>query len=133
MPCFPCVVIAVWGNHPENMAEWELSPAFTKVRKIVGNMVFYGIDGMPSARGRPSKHEKKSTAQNEVKAAFGKVGGKWMHLEVIIQSSWDAIADRKKRKTGYSLFVGTNTTPSRKSEPLTLSRSLGELLQKRRP
>ncbi len=108
------------------MAEWELSPAFTKVRKRLGNMVFYEIDGIPRARKRPSRREKNSPAQDEVNTAFGKVGGDWKYLEGIIQASWDAIADRKKRKTGYSLFVGANTTPQRKGEPLALSRPLGE-------
>ncbi len=89
-------------------------------------MVFYEIDGIPRARKRPSRREKNSPAQDEVNTAFGKVGGDCKYLEGIVQSSREAIADRKKRKTGYSLFMGANTTLQRKGEPLALSRPLGE-------
>ena len=82
-----------------NIAKWELSPAFTRVRKKLGNMVYYDIDGEIHARKLPSKPETVSPAQSSTSASFKKVSGDWKYLTGVIQDSWKSIENRKKRRS----------------------------------
>ncbi len=108
------------------MAEWELSPAFMKVRKKLGNMVFYAKNGEILARKLPAKREQNSQAQDEITAAFTQVGYDWKYLAGVIQNSWDEAA-KSKKGIGYTCFVGANITLQREGNALDLSRSLGQL------
>jgi len=109
------------------MAQWELSPAFMKVRRRLGNMVFYELKGEIHARKRPSKREKDSPAQAEVISTFKKLIGDWRCLDSVIQESWRAAARSQPRHgSGYTLFMGTNLSHRRRGEPLELSKTLGQ-------
>ncbi len=109
------------------MAKWKLSPAFTEVHETLGNMVFYDIDGTTHARSRPSEREITSPVQLEVNHAFASVARDWKYLKGVIQDSWGAVSDTKKRRSGYTLFIGANVPLQKKSDPIELSRPLGEL------
>lgn len=108
------------------MAKWELSPAFTRVRKKLGNMVYYDIDGEIHARKLPSKPETVSPAQSSTRASFKKVSGDWKYLTGVIQDSWKSIENRKKRRSAYDLFLGANITPQRNGKALTLTQPYGQ-------
>jgi len=110
------------------MAQWELSPAFMKVHRRLGNMIFYELKGRIHARKRPSKREKVSSAQAEVIDAFKKLISDWRCLEALIQESWRIAARSHPRHgSGYTLFMGTNLSYRRRGKPLELSRPLGAL------
>lgn len=108
------------------MAEFELSPAFEKVRRKLGNMIFYVSEGDVFARKRGGKQNGATPAQEVVREAFTELAGSWKYLEGIVQDSWNAAAKRKKRLKGYSAFLGANIDRQRKARPLELAKSFGE-------
>lgn len=108
------------------MADFELSPAFTSVRKKLGNMVFYNLEGEIFARKLPKKKTKTSPGQDRITGTFSAVSGYWKYLDGIIQVSWNFHAKKKKRLRGYSAFIGANMSRSLNGRPLELSRPLGE-------
>lgn len=109
------------------MAQWELSPAFMKVQRRLGNMVFYELKGRIHARKRPERRKKDSPAQAEVIEAFKKLIGDWRCLDGLMRESWRAAARaHPKHGSGYTLFMGTNLPHRRRGEPLELSMTMGE-------
>lgn len=108
------------------MANWELSPAFQSVNKKLGNMVFYNIDGTTFARRRPVKRSASSAAQESVTGSFKKLSASWRYLDGIVQASWNTQANKKKRISAYSAFIGANINRHRNGEPLGISIPAGE-------
>jgi len=107
------------------MAQFDMNPAFERVRKRLGNIVFYTSEGDVFARRRPGKRSASTPAQEEIQAAFKKLAGDWKFLEGIIQESWNLAAKNRKRLQGYAAFLGANVTSQRGGVPLELSKSMG--------
>lgn len=108
------------------MASFELSPAFINVRKKLGNMVFYNLEGDVFARKIPKKRSKNTTAQDEINSSFSILSVYWKYLGGIIQESWNIHARKKKRLRGFASFIGANVTRQRNGVPLELSKITGE-------
>lgn len=108
------------------MAHWELNPAFSNVRKKVGNMVFYKVNGRLYSRKAPGKRANTTPAQELVKQSFIAVSSCWKNLDGIVQQSWRSWAKERTYITGRAGFLGANISRHKNGEPLELSKNLGE-------
>ncbi len=109
------------------MSEIELNPMFLRMRKGLGDVVFFERDGRLYTRVKGRKNSQPSAAQLEVQAAFARLTSDWSSAGTLMNNSWYRYGEKKKLN-GYNLFIKQNFKNERERRLIELFRPLGEIM-----
>jgi hypothetical protein len=86
------------------MAQFTLNSTFTKVKKRLGNIIFYDWDGGTFARSWEKPRDPKTKKQKACRDIFRKAVKSWQALSLEEKSYWNAIRLRPRVK-GYNAYL----------------------------
>ncbi len=102
------------------MANFTLNPVFTGVRRSIGDLTFYSLNGKTHTRLKPGKPYRYTEGRKEHTQAFSDTVDEWRSLPESARGAWDVYGDKKNCR-GYNMFIKNNINLIKKSEAVKLT------------
>ena len=102
------------------MANFNLNPVFTGVRKSIKDLTFYQHKGKTLTRTKSNKPFVLTDKRKEQMESFTETVNIWKKLPLPVENAWESFA-KKKDSRGFNFFLKSNILRVKASEVIALT------------